>query len=354
MARRIWLDITGLRPGSDAGMYAIRLNAALGAAGQTVVICQRVPGLQILSIDEFREQLIVLPTELSGAAPLREMLDWSPALQPDDGLQMPQAEDVFIMLALSGDAARVAACGARMVLLATNVTVLARPDWRELRDVEAAQLWLERTAPVTKIRIAHAQAAADALQAAGVDGTMVIGSAADASTPLEGPAHPRPFIFASGEIGEAGQTRNLLLVWRRLLETMPIGMVPDLVIAGPIGAQAGDTLEQLANSHLLNGRARVILFPSPAQIAALARDCVFAVAMAAATGWGRGTHNAQLFGAPCLSAFASYGAVPFDPTNAAGIAARIRAWLVDPPVKPPMMMRGWDEVVRDLLRVIML
>jgi hypothetical protein len=218
--------------------------------------------------------------------------------------------------------------------------------------VAAAASWLEHTAPVTRLCIVHSQAGADALSHAGVKGANVIGSAADAGQPLADKIHPRPFIFASGEIGEAGQTRNLLLVWRRLLEGMPLGMVPDLVIAGPIGAQSGDTLTQLANSHLLQGRARVILYPSPAQIGALARDCVFAVAMAAPTGWGRGTHNAQLFGAPCLSAFLSYGAVPFDPTNAAGITARIRAWLVDPAVKPPMMARGWDEVARDLLRLL--
>ncbi len=352
MARRIWLDITGLRPGSDAGMYALNLYAALTKAGHAVQACQRGPGLQTLSSDELRAQLIVLPTELSGSAPFRQLFTWTPPQQADDCANLPGADDIVLMLALYGDLSRFAECGTRLVLLGTNLTVLARPDWREADDVAAAQEWLKHTAPVTQLCVVHSQAAAETLVKACRAAPMVIAAAADAVIAPPEPAHPRPFIFASGEIGEAGQTRNLLLVWRRLLESMPLGMVPDLLIAGPIGAQSGDTLKQLANSQLLQGRARVVLYPSPPQIAAFARDCVFAIAMAGATGWGRGTHNAQMFGAPCLSAFLSYGAVPFDPTNAAGIAARIRAWLVDPPVKPPMMERGWDEVVRDLMRVL--
>ena len=350
MARRIWIDITGLRPGSDAGMYALNLYSALLDAGETVQACQRAPGLHCLSSEELRAQLIVLPSELSGVVDLAPLLNWIPPLLPYDGPDLPGPGDIFLMLAMAGDLRHIAARGATLVLLATNVTVLARPDWRDLRDVDATEVWMKLTAPLTKTAIVHSQLAAEALREAGVKGAVTIGAAADAGPPPPEPIHPRPFIFASGEIGEAGQTRNLLLVWRRLLETMPLGMVPDLLIAGPIGAQDGDTLAQLANSQLLQGRARVILYPSPSQIAALARDCVFAVAMAAGTGWGRGTHNAQLFGAPCLSAFPSYSAVSFDPTNAAGINARIRAWLVDPPVKPPMMSRNWNDVVRDLLR----
>ena len=128
--------------------------------------------------------------------------------------------------------------------------------------------------------------------------------------------------------------------------------MPDLVIAVPVGPQANDVLDMLVASRFLDGRARVILYPSPAQIAAFARDCLFAVSMSPATGWGRGTLNAQCTGAPCLSAFLSHGAVPFDPENAAAVAARIRAWLVDPPVKPPLFARNWDDAARDLLRML--
>jgi len=349
--RRIWLDITGVRPGSDAAMYALSLYAALERVGEHVVTCLRTPGVKRLSPEALHARLILAPVELTPSTPFRPMRGWAPPFDPVDGNDWPTAHDVLLMLAFSGDLSRFAATGTRLVLLANNITVIARPDWCGRRDVEAAERWLRHTAPKTATAIAHSKAAAEALRSVGFADPVVIGSAADAATPSPEPAHHRPFIFACGEISEAGQTRNLLPVWRRLLDTMPPEMVPDLLIAGPVGAYAADILTQLTNSQLLDGRARVVLYPSPAQLAAFARDCSFAIAMGA-TGWGRGTHNAQFFGAPCLSAFSSYGAVPFDPTNAASIAARVRAWLVDPAVKPPMIARNWNDVARDLLAVL--
>ena len=352
MVRRIWIDVTGLRPGSDAGLYGLHLAEALVRAGQTIQPCLRAPGLIALSLDNLRAAMTVSPLELAHTEPFRPAPPRETPFQSEDSADLPGADDLVLFLSLRGDASRMARNGAILVLLATNVTTLSRPEWRWPREVEEAAIFLRDTAPHLAFGVAQSEDSAVVLRRVGITVPRTMRAAADGGGPMPQSAHPRPFIFASGEIGEAGQTRQLLPVWRRLLETMPEGSVPDLVIAGPIGPQAADVLEQLWNCSFLEGRARVILYPSPAQIAGFARDCVFAVSMSPATGWGRGTLNAQCMGAPCLSAFLSYGAVPFDPENAAAVAARIRAWLVDPPVKPPLMTRSWDDAARDLLRIL--
>jgi len=351
VARRIWIDVTGLRPGSDAGLYGLHLTRALIRAGEDVQPCLRAPGLVCLSVDALAETLHVPPFELTNTTPPRLSFR-EPALRSEDGVDLPGEQDIVLFLSLRGDGSRMAARGAKLVLLATNVTTLSRPEWREQREVEEAQLWLRDTAPHISLTIAQSEEAAAVLRLAGIKVFRTMRGASDAGVPNEAAAHPNPFIFASGEIGEAGQTRQLLPVWRRLLETMPEGSVPDLIVAGPLGPQSHDVLDLFCNSQFIDGRARVILYPSPAQIATFARDCVFAVSMSPATGWGRGTLNAQCMGASCLSAFLSHGAVPFDPENAAAVAARIRAWLVDPAVKPPLFARSWDDAARDLLRLL--
>ena len=352
MARRIWIDVTGLRPGSDAGLYAVYLAQALTRAGESVQPCLRAPGLTTFSVDALADMLAVPPIELTDSAPTRPAPFRAPPLQSEDSAELPGEDDVVLFLTLRGDGARMASRRAKPVLLATNVTQLSRPEWRDRSEATEAAIWLRETAPLVAQCIAPSEDAAIFLRRSGINLVRTMRGAADGGQPANVPAHPRPFIFASGEIGEAGQTRQLLPVWRRLMETMPEGSVPDLVIAGPVGPQANDVLDMLVASRFLDGRARVILFPSPAQIAAFARDCAFAVSMSPSTGWGRGTLNAQCMGAPCLSALLSHGAVPFDPENAAAVAARIRAWLVDPPVKPPLFARNWDDVARDLLRML--
>jgi hypothetical protein len=351
VARRIWIDVTGLRPGSDAGIFGLHLAQALARAGEKVRPCHRVPGLVTLGLDGLADLMAVPPIELTENAPTRPAPFRTPPFQSEDG-ELPGEADIVLFLALSGDASRMAARGAAMVLVATSVTQLARPEWRGKSEVEEAAVWLRETAPHVGLCIVQSEESAGVLRRAGIASARIVRGAADGGAPSAAPAHPGPFIFASGEIGESGQTRQLLPVWRRLSETMADGSLPDLVIAGPVGPQANDVLDMLVASRFLDGRARVILYPSAAQIAAFARDCVFAVSMSPATGWGRGTLNAQCMGAPCLSAFLSHGAVPFDPENAAAVAARIRAWLVDPPVKPPLFARTWDDVARDLLRVL--
>lgn len=352
MARRIWLDVTGVRPGSDTAAYALSLYRALLSDGAQVFACRRCPGLVCLSESMFHQSLMVPSTELSVGDFVQPRLALPEGDRCAQDQIRPIAGDAYVMVTLAGDAGRFAQDGARLVMLASNLTVLARPEWREQIEIDLAAEWLERTSPQLSLAVVHSPEAAAVAQKAGIRGPQMLAAAADAANPWPGPAHPRPFIFASGEISEAGQTRQLLLVWRRLMETLPEGLLPDLVIAGPVGPQSQDVLTQLHNSRLLDGRARVILFPTPGQVAMFARDCVFAIAMAAPTGWGRGTLNAQVAGASCLSAYQTYGSVPFDPTNAASVAARVRAWLVDPPVKPPVMARHWDAVVRDLLQLL--
>jgi hypothetical protein len=387
VSRRIWLDITGIHPGSDAAVFALCLDAALRRAGADVQPCHRTPGMQALGAAELTQILTLaadepaLPPVLQqgwgfGARRLPErtrvaighflrlqkaaMAAWRglaraaitarhPEQMPD--LARPNAGDVLLMLCLSGDAARFAANGVLLVLLATDTTVLARPEWRTPEEVAQAEIWRRTTLPLVAITAATSDEGLTLLTQAGAKRPILLAGAADAIGALSPQStHPRRFVLAGGEIGEAGQTRQLLLTWRRLQELLPADAVPDLVLAGPVEALSADVLEQLRNSRLLGGRARLVMHPGAELVAGLNRDCLFAIAPSPSSGWGRATWNALAAGAPCLSVFAAYGAVPFDAGNAAAVTARVRAWLADPPARPSLPRRDWDTVAETLLR----
>jgi hypothetical protein len=170
----------------------------------------------------------------------------------------------------------------------------------------------------------------------------------DAPAPLA----PRRFVLAAGPIGVAGATGQLLLAWRRLMETMAEDDVPELVLAGPVGTLADDALAQVRNSAGLGGKVVVVPFPSAELLAGLVRDCLFCIAPDA-TGWGRATWEAMGIGRPCLSASGLEGAVEFDPQNAAALAELVRAWLVELPLGATAAPRGWDELARDVAGAVL-
>lgn len=395
MARRIWLDITGVRPGSDAAVFAAWLAAAFRArADVDVTVCRRSPGLRLVtpgalsSLVDGRRRLrggvavtglmrrvgrrlperMRLATgrfvRLQRAALIawgiaaRGLLTPARRMVPVDRVS-PKAGDDLLMLCPSGDAARFAEAGVRLVFLAVEAAALTRTDWLFPAEAAEAAVWLRLTLPHVSAVIAFGAATAQAVIRAGCLPEPALVAAAGtigfAGPPARGADGARPFILAAGEIGEAGQTRHLLSAWRILLDEMPAGAVPVLVLAGPLGALVGDLLEQLRNSRLLDGHVNLVVDPRAEDIARLTRLCLFSLAIGW-QGWGRATLDSLGAGVPCLSAFAdvgaAHGAERVLAGDARGLAAAVRRWISTPPPDCVPPARDWGAVADDVIAAL--
>lgn len=389
MSATIWLDITGIRPGSDAAVFAAFLGEALRLRGDLPVrLCRRAPGMHALDWSELDATLGRRPARaLRGAAKawLRRLARRLPdrqraaigrfarlqkaalyawrraaALQlqawrslPPADKARPVAGDVLLMLQPAGDAARFAVAGVRLVFLAADATALTRPDWMSAEDAAAAAIWLRATLPAVCGVIACSAATAKVMQDAGSLPAPVVIEAAACLGARRPATAPTCFVLAAGDLGETGRTRQLLLAWRSLMDRPPPGGVPVLVLAGGVGALVGDVLEQLRNSRLLEGHVRLLPNPTPDQLRGLLDTCLFCIAPAdAAAGWGRATLDSLAAGCPCLSAFPAAGATPVDATSATGLAQAVRAWLARPPPRPRPPARGWADVAGELVSML--
>src|ERR1700739_3281778 len=94
----------------------------------------------------------------------------------------------------------------------------------------------------------------------------------------------------------------MMRVWRRMLQTMPEAMVPDLVFAGKIGWLTTDLMQQLGNAAWLGGKIRFIESPPEADLASLYRHCLFSVFPSLYEGWGLPVTESLAFGRPCIIA----------------------------------------------------
>ncbi len=378
---RIWLDVSGVSPGSDAALFAARLGAALQRQdGVTLTLCRRDPALRVIDwsaldapssgpdlhkarIAWWRGLADRIPRDaqmaigrfvrlqrnaLAARRPVPRAVE--PVVQhatpPDDAAIA--AGDVLMMLAPSGNASRFAANGVRLCFVAVDAIALVRPDWLESEPAAEAAVWLRTTLPHVTRTIAFAPEIARALTGAGcaawlIDAAACLGASGSDETAFS------DCVLAAAPMGEAGSTRHLLLAWRRLLDEMPQGTVPRLVLAGAVGALSGDVLTQLRNSDRLEGCVEAVFYPSPDRMRALLDGCRFCIAAEAHDAWGRATLDSLAAGVPCLSAFPANGAVAVDPTNAAHLADQVRAWLADTPPRPVAQARGWDDVARDVL-----
>jgi hypothetical protein len=376
-----WLDITGVRPGSDAAYMALALGDAL--QGHTAVrVCQRIPGLrkepwtalEALAASPPPPDLHVPPVGRLGLAqrlpaPTRAAIRrfvatqraalkaWASMIHPanptlppgeSEDTAAPASGDLLLMLMPSGDAGRFAAAGVRLVLLSADPTALIRPDWAEPAAAEAAAIWLSKTAPHISTVIAWSAEAADALRAYGLPAPIVLAAAAS----IAHDACDEDYVIAAGEISEAGHTRHLLLAWRKLLDEMPPDTVPPLVLAGPIGPLSDDVIAQLRNSRQFDGAMRVAANPTAAEFSRLLAASRFVIA-AEAGGWGRATWDGLAAGRACLSSFAAPGATAITPSKISALADGIRRWIETPPSpSEPMAPRGWSDVAADLLKVL--
>jgi hypothetical protein len=163
----IWLDITGVRRGTDAAILAQRLGTALRARlGDRVRLCDRRPGLTERPWSDLTTALTALPAHprRGGAAALGRQIESLAARLPPGvraalrraaslqlealraarpvsppSISAPAEDniidtaptvpsDILLMLMPSGDASRLHAAGIRIACLLADTTFLTRAD----------------------------------------------------------------------------------------------------------------------------------------------------------------------------------------------------------------------------------
>ncbi len=253
---------------------------------------------------------------------------------------VPAAGDLLLMLGACGDASRFAGNGVSLAVLLVDAAPILRPDWLTASERDLQDVWRRSTLPHVSLALS---ATGSSLRQVGWRGPVHEIAGAPVGPDAAPPLPSRRFVLAAGPIGAAGQTRHLLLAWRRLMDAVPDR--PDLVIAGDVGLLADDGLAQIRNSEGLGGKVVLVPFPSASLRAALLRECVFCIAMEAAGGWGRVALDAAAAGKPCLSARET-------PENAAQLSLEIARWLACSPPPGARSSRTWGDVAGDVLAVV--
>jgi len=118
----------------------------------------------------------------------------------------------------------------------------------------------------------------------------------DATVPAE------PYVLCVSTIEVRKNHLLLFRAWRRLVEEMPAGAVPKLVLAGGIGWLVDDLMQQMRNAAFLDGRVEVVDSPTDAQLAALYRGAMFTVYPSHYEGWGLPVVESLDFGTPVVCA----------------------------------------------------
>ena len=67
-----------------------------------------------------------------------------------------------------------------------------------------------------------------------------------------------PYVLCVSTIEVRKNHLLLFRAWRRLVEEMPAGTVPKLVLAGGIGWLVDDLMQQMRNAAFLDGRVEVV------------------------------------------------------------------------------------------------
>jgi glycosyltransferase involved in cell wall biosynthesis len=125
---------------------------------------------------------------------------------------------------------------------------------------------------------------------------LPVGSHAPADLMVGPPVLERPYVLMVGTIEARKNHAAMMRVWRRMLQTMPEAMVPDLVFAGKIGWLTTDLMQQLGNAGWLGGKIRFIESPPEADLASLYRHCLFSVFPSLYEGWGLPVTESLSFG----------------------------------------------------------
>jgi glycosyltransferase involved in cell wall biosynthesis len=177
-----------------------------------------------------------------------------------------------------------------------------------------------------------------------------------AAAAIPGLAPGEPYVLAVGTIEPRKDHAMLFRAWRTLARRRGAA-TPRLVCAGRIGWRAEAALELLASSPELRRHVLLVERVSDADLAALYRGSLFTIANSLHEGWGLPVTESLAHGRvpliPCVGALPESGgphAAYFAPGSEAELIAGVERLLADPAARvlPPVALRSWGEVARDL------
>jgi glycosyltransferase involved in cell wall biosynthesis len=260
----------------------------------------------------------------------------------------------------------------RFALLIYDLIPLRRPEWCDPGLIGVFTDWHRSVLPLADQIFSISRATAvdveDWMREAGFALTkevrlvpMGTGFNLEGECAAAGPRPPPRDLPAPGSYAlfvstmEARKNHVLLFrVWRRLLSELPRERVPTLVFAGRVGWLVADLLQQLENTNWLDGKIRLLLDPTDAELTALYRGCQFTLFPSLFEGWGLPISESLALGRPCIASnrtslpeaggdLARY----FDPENLDDAYRVVRAVIED-----PAGLEAWRErVVREFRHV---
>ncbi len=114
-------------------------------------------------------------------------------------------------------------------------------------------------------------------------------------TPLP-PIQFEPYVLFVSTIETRKNHILMFRLWRRMLNLLPRGQVPNLVFAGKIGWLTQDLMAQIENSSFLDGKLKIVESPSDRDLASLYQHCLFTVFPSFYEGWGLPVTESLTFG----------------------------------------------------------
>jgi glycosyltransferase involved in cell wall biosynthesis len=286
-------------------------------------------------------------------------------VEPAGDTAAPTAGDIFLILTAPLQTGAFSEMVRRLrddhavaaAVLIHDLSPLRHPEWFSRQEVEQTAWLLQQILPQCSCLMAAGGAIR---QARGADADtsiaarmMPIPLGAALQTPP--PIRPRPrdmppagsYVLYAASL-DAGKNHALLLrLWRRLLDDLPPGRVPDLIFAGHVGSLVGDLLQQLENASWLEGKIRLLHEPSDTDLTCLYDGCRFTLFPSLGEGNGLAVSESLAMGRPCvcsdrivLPEAQRHLVCSFDPENAEAAYQIIRNLIDD-----PAALEGWRERV---------
>jgi glycosyltransferase involved in cell wall biosynthesis len=264
--------------------------------------------------------------------------------------------------------------GTRFALLAHDLIPHLFPEWCTQAMITDFQVWMQDAVPRTDLMFANSRnTASDLVAAMRRQGEQIaepvivpIGAEPPVS---DGAARllQNNYVLMVGTIEVRKNHAAMVRVWRRLLETMPAGSVPDLVFAGKIGWLTADLIAQLNNAAWFGGKIRHVDSPCEAELANLYANSLFTLFPSLYEGWGLPVTESLSFGKTVAASSSS--AIPeaggsfcayFDPDNIAEAAQVIRGLIENPAqvaslearIAGGFRMPSWDDTARSVLAAL--
>ena len=205
--------------------------------------------------------------------------------------------------------------GIEFGFLIYDIIPLRRPEWCAQGLVRLFQAWFTSVLPLADHIFSISQHSASDLVAFAAQSGIPLRNSVQV-IPIGagfGPHQPCPtrtggdlptpgsYVLYVSTI-EARKNHMLLFrIWRRMLDEMPAAEVPVLIFAGRVGWLVADLMQQLENTHYLDGKIVVFSDLSDAELGELYRGCLFTVFPSLYEGWGLPVTESLAFGKPCLA-----------------------------------------------------